>query len=415
MVKLHFISPYVIHNMTDNENFAALLGKFEKEQTSASKREPEIGDKVQGKVVSIRGESVFIDLGSKTEGIVEAVELMDEDGNLTVSVGDSIEIVVGGKDADTGTLLLGAQHARRMRGSEGLRQAFEQHLPVEGHVTGTTKGGVEVEIASVRAFCPASQIDISYVEDMEEFVGQRLAFRITKFEAGRQHTNLVVSRRALLEEEQRALAAETRARLEVGAVMQGKVSTIKDFGAFIDLGGVEGMVHISELAFGRVNHPSDVLAVGQQVEVGVLRIEKTDNPKHPERIALSIRALEKDPWQDVPVRYPVGTQVQGTVSRIQPFGAFVELAPGVDGLVHISELGAGRRVNQPQEVVSVGDLVQATVLSIDMDKKRIGLSLDTERHENTGAAPDMVADYGKPKQSFGTLGDLLKESMNKKK
>jgi small subunit ribosomal protein S1 len=400
--------------MTDNENFAALLGEFEKEQAGAARREPKVGDKVRGKVVSIQGENVFVDLGAKTEGIIEAVELMDDDGNLTATVGDSIEIVVGGKDADTGTLLLGAQHARRMRGSEGLRQAFEQHLPVEGHVTATTKGGVEVEIGGVRAFCPASQIDIAFVEDMESFVGQHLAFRITKFESGR-HTNLVVSRRALLEEEQRTRAAETRARLEVGAVMQGKVSSLKDFGAFVDLGGVEGMVHISELAFGRVKHPAEVLVVGQQVEVAVLRIEKTDNPRQPERIALSIRALEKDPWQDVPVQYPVGTLVQGTVSRIQPFGAFVELAPGVDGLVHISELGAERRVNHPQEVVKVGEQVQATVLSIDMEKKRIGLSLDTERHASTGAAQSVAAHYGKPKQSFGTLGDLLKESMDKKK
>jgi len=146
-----------------------------------------------------------------------------------------------------------------------------------------------------------------------------------------------------------------------------------------------------------------------------LRIEKTDNPKHPERIALSIRSLEKDPWQDVLNQYPVGTLVQGTVSRIQPFGAFIELAPGVDGLVHISELGAGRRISHPQEVVSVGDQVQATVLSVDMEKHRIGLSLDMERKSEEGAGPDITAEYKQPKQSLGTLGDLLRESMKKQK
>ncbi|MEN8180045.1 MAG: 30S ribosomal protein S1 [Pseudomonadota bacterium] len=401
--------------MTDNEDFASLFGEFEKQHTATGKREPKVGDKVSGTVVSIQGESIYLDLGAKTEGIVEREELTDDEGNLTVNVGDSIEIVVSGKDEATGTLMLGSQHARRMHGIEGLQQAYDEQHPVEGLVTGTIKGGLEVEMSNVRAFCPASQIDISFVEDLETFVGERLAFRITKIEGGR-HPNLVVSRRALLEEEQQARATETRAHLEVGAVMQGKVSSLKEFGAFIDLGGVEGMVHISELAFGRVEHPQDILSVGQQVEVSVLKIEKTDNPRHPERIALSIRALERDPWQDVLTDYPVGARVQGTVSRVQPFGAFIELAPGVDGLAHISELGAGRRISHPQEVVSVGDQVQATVLSVDMDKHRIGLSLDTKHQTDESAKPEVsVADYAKPKQSFGTLGDLLKESMKNQK
>jgi small subunit ribosomal protein S1 len=399
--------------MTGNEDFASLFGEFEKKQATSGKKEPKTGDKVTGTVVSIQSDSIFIDLGSKTEGIVEREELTDDEGNLTVEVGDSIEIVVSGKDESSGTLMLGSQHARRTHGIDGLQQAFDDQHPVEGHVTGTIKGGLEVEMSSVRAFCPASQIDINYVEDLETFVGERLAFRITKFEGGR-HPNLVVSRRALLEEEQQAQATETRAHLEVGAVMQGRVSSLKEFGAFIDLGGVEGMIHISELAFGRVEHPQDILSVGQQVEVQVLKIETTDNPRHPERIALSIRALERDPWRDVLTDYPVGARVQGTVSRVQPFGAFIELATGVDGLAHISELGAGRRISHPREVLSVGDKVQARVLGVDMEKHRISLSLDEKNEAGDNAGPEVsVADYAKPKQSFGTLGDLLKESMKK--
>ncbi len=400
--------------MTNHEDFASLLGEFEQEHAGTTRQEPKVGDKVRGTVVSIQGDSVFIDLGAKVEGIVEIEELTGADGNLSVSIGDSIEISVGGKDENTGTLLLGSRHARHVRGSDGLRQAFQQQIPVEGRVTGVTKGGVEVEISGERAFCPASQIDIHYIEDLETFVGEKLAFRITKFEGGK-HINLVVSRRALLEEAQNALATETRAHLEVGAVMKGTVRSIKDFGAFIDLGGVEGMVHISELSFGRVDHPKDILTVGQPVEVSVLRIEKTDNPKQPERIALSIRALEKDPWRDVLNQYPVGTLVQGSVTRIQPFGAFIELAPGVEGLAHISALGAGRRIKHPQEVISVGDQVLATVLSVDLEKHRIGLSLDTERKGEESASPDVMAKYTQPKQGFGTLGDLLRESMNKQK
>ena len=401
--------------MTGNEDFASLFGEFEKKQGMTSKKEPRTGDKVIGTVVSIQSDNIFIDLGSKTEGIVEREELTDDEGNLTVEVGDSIEIVVSGKDESSGTLMLGSRHARRMHGIDELRQAFDDQHPVEGRVTGTIKGGLEVEMSSLRAFCTASQIDINYVEDLEVFIGERLAFLITKVEGGR-HPNLVVSRRALLEEEQQAQAMETRAHLEVGAVMQGKVSSLKEFGAFIDLGGVEGMIHISELAFGRVEHPQDILSVGQQVEVSVLRIEKTDSPRHPERIALSIRALERDPWRDVLTDYPVGTQVQGTVSRVQPFGAFIELAPGIDGLAHISELEAGRRINHPQEVVSVGDQVQARVLSVDMEKHRIGLSLDKKHEGEESARSEVnVADYVKPKWSPGTLGDLLKESRKKQK
>lgn len=397
--------------MTDNEDFASLFGEFEKQQAGRKKREPKVGDKVSGTVVSIQAENIYLDLGAKTEGVVETGELTDEEGNIKVSVGDNIDIVVSGKDPDTGTLLLGTRHAKRMHGTEGLRQAFEERIPVEGHVSGITKGGLEVEISGTRAFCPVSQIDIAYVENAEDYVGQRLAFRITKFEGGK-HVNLVVSRRALLEEEQRAKAEETRANLEVGAVMTGTVKTLMDFGAFIDLGGIEGMVHISELAFNRVNHPKDVLSVGQQVEVSVLRIEKTDNPKRPEKIALSIRALEKDPWLDVVENYPAGSQVEGIVSRLAPFGAFIELAPGIDGLVHISELGAEKRVGHPQEVLSMGEPVQATVLNVDREKKRISLSLDSGKKTESVPKP---ADYGKPKQSFGTLGDLLKESMEKQK
>jgi small subunit ribosomal protein S1 len=367
--------------------------------------------------VSIQGDNVFVDLGGKTEGIIERSELADSDGCLSVQVGDRISSVVSGRDEASGTLLLGTRHAKRMHGSEALLRAYEEQSPVEGHVTGTTKGGLEVEMAGTRAFCPASQIDLAYVEDLQSFVGQHLAFRITKYEMGR-HANLVVSRRVLLEEEQRALAEQTRTRLEVGAVMKGKVSSLQNYGAFVDLGGIEGLVHVSELAFGRVEHPKELLSLGQEVEVSVLRIDQTDNPRHPEKISLSIRALEKDPWSEVETNFPVGRLVTGTVSRLQPFGAFIELVPGVDGLAHISELVVGRRISHPQEVLSVGDRVQVKVLSIDPEKRRIGLSLKLEEPAQTPEANDTtppVEAYAKPKQGFGTLGDLLKESMRKQK
>jgi small subunit ribosomal protein S1 len=249
---------------------------------------------------------------------------------------------------------------------------------------------------------------------METFVGEHLSFYITRYEGGR-HSNLVLSRRELLAEEQQALAESTRDRLEVGAVLPGTVTSLKEYGAFVDLGGIEGMVHISELSFGRVQHPQEVLSIGQQVEVAVLRIEKTDNPKHPEKIALSIRALSPDPWQDAAQQFPVDSRVKGTVTRLQPFGAFVELAPGIEGMVHVSELGADRRVGHPHEVLNLGDEVEARVLSVDLEKRRIALSLNITRKDDAKSAEaDDYRQYQEPKQSFGTLGDLLRESMKKK-
>jgi small subunit ribosomal protein S1 len=399
--------------MREDEDFASLLKEFEQEHAHRPQASPKSGDVVNGRIVSIDSDRAFVDLGAKAEGSLALAALTDADGKVTVQVGDEIKAVVTGVDEETGALLLGEQHGRQLRGLAELEHAYRHQLPAEGQVTGVTKGGVEVQIAGIRAFCPASQLDLRYVEDMETFVGQRLAFRITKLEGGR-HPNLVVSRRALLEEEQRVRAAETRARLEVGAVLPGVVTSLKDYGAFIDLGGVEGMVHISELAFGHVKHPREILTVGQQVEAAVLRIEQTGNPKHPEKIALSIRALSKDPWQEAPTRFPIGSRVKGTVMRLQPFGAFVELAPGVEGLIHVSELAAGRRVSHPQEVLTEGQEVMATVISLDPEKRRIGLSLDPARQ--AGATDDQKAytDYERPK-SFGTLGDLLRESMAKKR
>jgi small subunit ribosomal protein S1 len=355
--------------MTDHENFEALLGQFERQHPAKAKRPPQIGDMVHGTVASIGREHVYVNLGIKSDAIIDIQDVTDADGNLTLSVGDPVDMAISAIDADS-ALLLGSKHGRRMHGTAGLEQAFEQHLPVEGHVTGVTKGGVEVEIAGVRAFCPASQVSLQFVEDLSTYVGQRLAFRITKFEGGK-HTNLVVSRRELLEEERKAKAAELRAKVVVGAVLPGTVTSLQPYGAFVDLGGVEGMVHISEMAFERVHHPSDLLSVGQQVEVAVLRVDQTDNPKHPEKIALSLRALAKNPWTDADRQFPVGATVKGRVTRVQPFGAFVELVPGLEGMVHISELGAGRRVTHPNEVLNAGDEVEATVLSVDLDKRRI--------------------------------------------
>jgi len=400
--------------MTDDSDFAALLRELEKTEQAVLGDAPKVGEKVSGTVIEVGSEQVFVDLGGKAEAVMDVANLKDGDGNVTVAAGDQLEAVVASVDPETGALILGSKHGRQLHGSAELEEAYRQGLPVEGHITGTTKGGLEVQVAGHRAFCPASQADIRFIEDLSALVGQRCGFRITKYEGGRR-LNLVVSRRALLEEEQAARAAETRAQLSEGAVLSGTVTGMKDFGAFIDLGGVEGMVHVSELAMGRVRHPEEVLHVGQQVEVAVLRIEQTGNPKRPEKIALSIRALAKDPWSDVADRYRPGNRVQGRVTRTQPFGAFVELEPGVEGMVHVSELGAGRRVNHPDEVLNGGQTVTATVLTVEPERRRIGLSLNADSTPvETSAATATSPGVDDGGSGLGTLGDILKAELDRR-
>jgi small subunit ribosomal protein S1 len=402
--------------MSQTESFEDLLKQFDQSHPGSSTREPGVGDKVRGILVSIGDEYAFVDLAGKSEGRLEVSALKDAEGNLKSAVGDIVETHVTGTDEDSGMLLLGSQHGHRYHGIEEIEGAYRQGLPVQGQVSAAVKGGVEVQVAGLRAFCPASQVDIRFIEDLSEFVGQRLDFRITKFEGGRR-PNLVLSRKVLLEEEQRQRAEETRAQLHEGAVLSGVVTSMKEYGAFVDIGGLEGMIHISQLAFGHVKHPSEVLSVGQPVEVSVLRIEPPSGPKSREKIALSIRALARDPWQEAADNFPVGQRVGGTVSRLQPFGAFVELAPGIDGLVHISELGAGRRVNHPSEVLNVGDLVEATVLGVDSERRRISLSLDETKGAEAGLqAPGVmpVAPAAEaPEKTLGSFGALLQESLKK--
>jgi len=366
---------------------------------------------------------VFVDLGGKAEGVMDIGNLKNQDGSLKVAIGDELEAVVAGVDAETGAITLGGKHGKQAHGAEELEAAYQQGLPVEGSVTGTTKGGLEVRIAGHRAFCPASQADIRFVEDLSSMVGQQHAFRITKLEKGKR-LNLVVSRRALLEAERAAQAEALKEQLQEGAVLNGTVVGIKEFGAFVDLGGAEGMVHISEMSLTRIRHPEDLLSLGQEVEVQVLRIENTGNPKRPQKIALSIRALAKDPWSDVAVRYAPGSRVDGRVTRTQPFGAFVELEPGLEGMIHISELGAGRRLNHPDEVLSTGQPVTATVLKVEPERKRIGLSLAAdggapddepppERSGRGGGRRGRRDDIADPDDRLGTFGDLLKKQMGR--
>lgn len=420
--------------MAQHQSFEDLLKEFEQSHPAPGSQAPRVGEKVSGVLVSIGEDQAFVDLGGKAEGRIGLAALKDAEGKLTAQVGERIEAHVTGQDEDSGMLLLGHQDGQRFHGLEEVERAYRQGLAVSGQISAAVKGGVEVQIAGLRGFCPASQIDIRFVEDLSEFIGQRLDFRITKLEGGRR-PNVVLSRRALLEEAQRQRAEQTRAQLKEGAVLSGTVRSLKDYGAFIDIGGIEGMVHVSELAFGHIKHPGELLSLGQTVEVAVLRIEPAAGPKGREKIALSIRALASDPWADVASRFPVGCQVSGFVSRLQPFGAFIALEPGIDGLVHVSELGAGRRVNHPSEVLQIGEAVEARVLGVDSERRRISLTLDTDKtlisdtvtdghaqgvpvtapmgSANTAGSEEHSSGVEPAKEVIGSFGALLRDTMKK--
>jgi len=401
--------------MSEDSSFEALLQESETQSRTRGGSLPRVGARVRGRILAIDGTQALVDIGAKSEATIDLANLTAAAGSSQVAVGDTIEATVASVDRASGAAVLGGQHGRALHGVAELERAFAQGTPVEGHISAVVKGGVEVRIAGQRAFCPAAQLDLRFSEDLTAWVGQRHAFRIFKLDLGR-HVNLVVSRRALLEEEQAARAAATRAQLAPGAVFTGRVTALKEFGAFVDLGGVEGMVHISELTHGRVRHPEELLSVGQEIEVTVLRVEPSDHPKRPEKIALSIRALSKDPWSDAANVYAPGTHATGTVTRLQAFGAFVELAPGLEGLLHVSELGGAGRVAHPQDVLTPGQQVAVRVIDLDPARHRIALTLlSAAEAEAAAPAPAPRAD-ARPADTarVGTLGALLQAQLNRR-
>lgn len=397
---------------TEDDKGPSFAELFEQSDGARSKgsRRPRVGDIVSGRVVALSQESVFVELGAKAEGIIDRAELSDDDGELSVSIGDTVQARVA--DAREGHILLRTRAARGQDASAELAHAKEHGLAVEGTVSAVIKGGVEVMIGAVRAFCPISQLDSHYVEDPGAFVGRKLEFRVTQYEKGRGGApNVVISRRALLEAQAAEQAAETRAKLEVGAVVPGTVTALKDYGAFVDLGGLEGMLHISELGFERVGHPSEVLSVGQKVEVQVKSIEPATDPRRSERIGLSLKALQQDPWESYTAQLREGQRLSGEVVRVENFGAFVALSGGIEGLVHVSELTAERRVRHAREVVSVGQQVDVCVLGVDPERRRISLSMKAVAALEEA---DQAASYQPATgASLGTFADLMKQKLGK--
>ncbi len=349
-----------------SEDFAELFASYESQRKAALKA----GDKVSGTVISIGQKSVFVDCGASVDGIVDREELLNDAGEPTVAEGDTLELYVVGLTDDSVRL------SKALTGAGGLnmlQDAYDGGVPVEGKVREQIKGGFHVEIMKRRAFCPVSQIDSRYVANPEDYVGQTLQFRITKLTEGGR--NIVVSRRALLEVEQQQASAEFFDGVKPGDVVEGTVTRLAAFGAFVELvPGVEGLVHISEIAWARIQSPEEALSVGDRVRVKYLGTSAGKKPGET-RLSLSIKQAQDDPWKTVTERFKDGDKVTGKVVKLMEFGAFVEIAPGIEGLVHVSEMSYAKRVNKPGDVVQVGDMVAAVIKQIDVEKQRISLSM----------------------------------------
>lgn len=337
------------------------------------------GDIVTGNVVRIDKDEILVDIGYKSEGVIPVNELSIRKNVNTqdeVQLGEEIDALVMTKEDADGRLILSKKRARFEKAWKRIEAAFESGEPVTGNVIEVVKGGLILDLG-VRGFLPASLVDIRRVQDLQEYVGQEINCRV--IEMNRNRNNVVLSRRAVLEEERKEVRQQIIDELHVGDIVEGTISNIVDFGAFVDLDGIDGLIHISELSWTHINHPSEVLQVNQKVKVKVLDIDRDR-----QRISLGLKQTQEDPWQKVVAQHQVGDVVEGKVTKIVAFGAFVEIYAGIEGLVHISEL-ANRHVERPDEVVSVGQTVQVKIIEVDSQRRRLSLSI--KRVDGEGVKP----------------------------
>jgi len=348
------------------ENFAEMFESYSR-RTNEDIR---VGDKINGQIISIGKESVFIDTGSKIDGVVDKEELLDEKGQLAYKQGDVLDLYVVSNDGNEIRL------SRALSGIGGLdllREAFQNKIPVEGKVKETCKGGFNVQVLQRRAFCPISQIDLRYVENENEYVGQTFEFLVTQLEE--RGKNIVLSRRELLRRELEKSRKEFLEKLSVGQELEGKVTKLMPYGAFVEIfPGTEGMVHLSELSWSRVEKPEEVLKEGDMIRAKVIAMEQ-EEPSDKMKISLSLKQITGDPWETEAGKFQGGDKVKGRVTRCAKFGAFVEISPGVEGLVHLSEMSYRKRVLKPEEVVRPGDTVAVLIKEVDLANKRISLSI----------------------------------------
>jgi small subunit ribosomal protein S1 len=344
----------------DENDFAAMVALYDHSEV----RDGEI---VGGTVVKIEKDWALIDIGYKSEGYVPIDEFLDVDGQLTLKVGDKVQVYVEARENKEGLVELSREKAEKLKIWDEISAAAERDGVVEGIVLSRVKGGLTVDIG-VKAFLPGSQIDLRPVRGLDRYIGQKLRFKVIKF--NRRRGNIVLSRRALLEKEREEMKSKTLATLAVGQVLDGNVMNITEYGCFVDLGGIDGLLHITDMSWGRINHPSEMVQVGDKVKVKVLKFDPTT-----ERVSLGMKQISEDPWIRAGDRYNVDDRVKGKVVSLADYGAFIELEAGIEGLIHVSEMSWTKKVKHPSKVLNVGDDVEAVVLQVDARNKRIALGL----------------------------------------
>ncbi len=372
------------------ESFAEL---FEQSQ-SLAKLKP--GAIVSGTVVEIRPDVVVVNAGLKSEGIVPIEQFKGEDGELEVAVGDEVKVALDAIEDGFGETKLSREKAKRSMVWDDLESAFEKEEVVSGRINGKVKGGFTVDIHDVRAFLPGSLVDVRPVRDPAYLEGKDLEFKIIKLD--RKRNNVVVSRRAVVEEEHSEEREQLLEKLQEGAILHGVVKNLTDYGAFVDLGGIDGLLHITDMAWKRVRHPSEVVNVGDELDVRVLKFDRERN-----RVSLGLKQLGDDPWVSIGRRYPSGTRLFGKVSNVTDYGCFVELEPGVEGLVHVSEMDWTNKNVNPAKVVQVGDEVEVMVLDVDEERRRISLGMK-QTHSNPWEA--FAATYKKGDRVHGAIKSI---------
>jgi small subunit ribosomal protein S1 len=363
------------------------------------------GQKVEARIVKISPEWVFLDLGGKNEGYLDKKELLNEEGDLTFKEGDTIRayFLSSRQSEKLFTTKIGAGDAGRIY----LEDAWRSGIPVEGVVDKEVKGGFEIRIAgTIRGFCPFSQMGLARIDNPADYVGQRLQFIITEY--GERGRNIILSNRIILAKEQQANREAMMQSLREGQIVKGKIISLQKFGAFVDIGGLHGLLPMSEIAWGRTENIHDALKVGEEVEVAILKMDREKD-----RISLSLKKMLADPWEKVESEYPEGSIHSGKVVRLTKFGAFITLKPGIDGLMHISRLGAGKRINHASEVLKEGQSIEVKIEKVDKTAKRLSLVLaEHDAVKEQKEAPEDYQQYmRKTQDSFGSLGDQLKDRM----
>src|SRR3954447_11237301 len=345
----------------EEENFAAMLEESFKGKGTAKGGELKENEIVRGTVVQLTKDYAVVDIGYKSEGQVPIQEFGLAEGKPNVKVGDAVEVLLESRENDTGMVVLSKEKADKMRIWDEISAACERDEIVKGTIVGRVKGGLSVDIG-VKAFLPGSQVDIRPVRNLDQYIAKEFEFKVIKF--NKKRGNIVLSRRVLLEKEREELKKETLKNLKEGAILKGVVKNLTDYGAFIDLGGIDGLLHVTDMSWGRIGHPSEMFEVGQEVRVVVLKFDPAS-----ERVSLGLKQIQEDPWHRADEKYPVGTRVAGKVVSLTDYGAFSELEQGIEDLVHVSEMSWTKPVKHPSKLVNVGDQVEAVVLDIDPKAK----------------------------------------------